>query len=470
MIVFISLLGAAFVLWLCSVNWRLSVKSALYAVVLEGALRKWVFPQASELIYFLKDGILLGAYIGYFTRERAAFRHLVGRGGILGLLVAMTFILFLQAFNPSLNSVLVGILGAKGYLLYVPLAFLLPDLFRSTEELHRYLRWYLVFCIPICLLGIAQFFAPVDSVLNVYAPSEVDAEVVAFEEGNVRVTGTFPYLGGYSVYLTLCLALLFALLIYTRRWPWRLALGTALLLIVANSFMTGARAVVLSALILLVGFIVYSLFERSPRSRLVSVVLILACGFCGLASIKVFPTAIEAFMNRANDDSDSVTERIGNSFVEPWLGFQYSGVVGYGVGATQVACFALRDQLRLGPPAARPPPAEGEMLRVMLELGAFGFILWYGLRLYFLWLLWRTCRTLRQPMLRHLALAAFLFHALMFNGQLVTNTTTGVFYWFLAGFAFLLPRLDARWVALQRRQLSRRATTVSPRLVAPLGR
>ena len=442
MIFVIGLLGAAFVLWLCSRDWRVSVKTALYVVVLEGALRKWVLPQASELIYFLKDGILLGAYIGYFNRERAAFRHLTARGGILGLLMAMVFILFFEVLNPALNSVLVGILGAKGYLLYIPLAFLLPDLFRSTEELQRYLRWYLLFCILVCLLGIAQFFAPADSALNVYAPSEVETEVVAFEEGNVRVTGTFPFLAGYGVYLTLCLSLLFALLIHQRRWNWRLAMGATLLLIIVNSFMTGSRGVVLSAVILLAGFVVYSLFEKSPRSRALSVVLIVACGLCGLASIKVFPTAVEAFISRATGDSDSVTQRIGNGFLEPLLGLQYSGVSGYGAGSTQVACFALRDQLHLGPPAAYPPPAEGEMLRVALELGAFGFLVWYALRLYFLWRLLRITRTLRHPVLRHLAVAAFLFHALVFNGQLVTNTAVGVFYWFLAGFAFLLPKLD----------------------------
>ena len=442
MLILIGFLGAAALLWLCSLDWRKSVKTALYAVVLEGALRKWVLPQASELIYFLKDGVLLGAYIGYFKRERAAFRSLSSRGGLLGLLVAMVIILFFQLLNPALNSVLVGILGAKGYLLYIPLAFLLPDLFRSTEELQRYLRWYLVFCIPICLLGIAQFFAPADSFLNVYAPSEVEVEVVAFEQGNVRVTGTFPFLVGFGVYLTFNLALLFAVFVHQRRWLWRLALGGVLLLIFVDSLMTGSRSVVLADLLLLAGFVIYSLFETAVRSRWLAIVLIAACGICGVASVGLFPTAMEAFMSRANSDSDSVSQRIGGSFLEPLIGLQYSGLGGYGAGATQVACYALRDQLHLGPPAAFPPPSEGEMLRVMLELGAFGFVVWYGLRLYFLLLLWRTSRSLRQPALRHLALAAFLFHALVFNGQLVTNTTVGVFYWFLAGFAFLLPKLD----------------------------
>ena len=47
---------------LSSLNWRRSLKTVLVLVVLEGALRKWVLPQASDLLYFLKDFILINAF------------------------------------------------------------------------------------------------------------------------------------------------------------------------------------------------------------------------------------------------------------------------------------------------------------------------------------------------------------------------------------------------------------------------
>ena len=214
------------------------------------------------------------------------------------------------------------------------------------------------------------------------------------------------------------------------------------------------------------GFVLFSIFERSARSRLLSLVLVVACGIGGLVSAKAFPTAVDAFLSRAGGQSDSIIERIGKGFAEPFQVLNVTGLGGFGAGATQVACFALRDQLRLGPPATYPPPAEGEMLRVMLELGPFGFIAWYGLRLYFLWMLWRASRSVRQPVLRHLGLAAFLFHALVFNGQLVTNTAVGVFYWFLAGFAFLLPTLDRRWQTAQARPVPPRPRPLPTQPVA----
>ena len=52
--------------------WRLSVFGALLLVIVEGAIRKWLLPGLSEVVYFAKDGVLLLAY-GLFLlapRER----------------------------------------------------------------------------------------------------------------------------------------------------------------------------------------------------------------------------------------------------------------------------------------------------------------------------------------------------------------------------------------------------------------
>jgi hypothetical protein len=89
-----------------------------------------------------------------------------------------------------------------------------------------------------------------------------------------------------------------------------------------------------------------------------------------------------------------------------------------------------------------PTYYEAEMGRVALELGPIGFGLWYGLRVSLLISLWLVFRKLKRPFLRELALAAFLIHAIQINGHLVFHHTFSVYYWFLSGFIFLLPRLE----------------------------
>src|SRR5436309_12528661 len=94
-------------------RWRQAVQAAMFLVILEGAIRKWLFPGAQDLVYFAKDVVLVGCYAGFLrSRERARYKvpsmpalriALVGGAG-LGLL---------EIFNPALPNLLVGILGFK---------------------------------------------------------------------------------------------------------------------------------------------------------------------------------------------------------------------------------------------------------------------------------------------------------------------------------------------------------------------
>ena len=45
---------------------RQAVVAALTLAIFEGAIRKWVFPEYHQWVYFAKDFLLLGAYLGFF--------------------------------------------------------------------------------------------------------------------------------------------------------------------------------------------------------------------------------------------------------------------------------------------------------------------------------------------------------------------------------------------------------------------
>ena len=103
----------------------------------------------------------------------------------------------------------------------------------------------------------------------------------------------------------------------------------------------------------------------------------------------------------------------------------------------------IRARFGLPAPEVAPPEAENEPVRVMLELGVMGFLIWYAIKFYFILALWRTRVHLRNPFLKNLALAAFLVHLTLFTGTTVLNHTVHVYYWLMAGFIFLLPHLDS---------------------------
>jgi hypothetical protein len=440
----IAIFGAVILLVISSWNWRRAVKTALVLAVIEGAIRKWVLPQASDLVYFLKDIILLGAYARYFIYEHKSKRAVALPGLKILLWVAMILI-GLQVFNIRLASAAVGMFGFKAYLLYVPLCFMLRDVFRSTEELQSFLKWYLLLVIPVGALGALQFFSPPNSPINTYVAGE-EADIATFggpdDIVRARITGTFSYISGYTAYLTVCQALLFSLLAVKLNKVWMAILIGGQALLMGNMFMTGSRGPVFSGVIVFAGFLIFNQLARAREVRKALTMLLLTAVVCGVASVYWFGDALDAFWQRVTT-SDSTSERMASSFTEPLIFLSDPEVLGYGAGATHPGGAGLRARFGLTEPSVAPPEAENETVRVMLELGVFGFLVWYVLKLYLILALWRTRVQTRNPFLKNLALAAFLVHAIMFTGTTVLNHTAHVYFWFMAGFIFLLPRLDS---------------------------
>lgn len=430
------------IIWLSSLNWRRTVKVVFFLVIFEGVLRKWVLPQASDIIYFFKDLVLLGAYLGYYLTSEPKYPVKIN-GITITIFMALAWSTF-QAFNPSLGSPIIGFFGLKAYFFYVPLMWMLPSLFQSEEDLYCSLRNYLLLAIPVCLLAIVQFFSPLSSPINVYAGGhEGTAGFDSFHV--VRVTGTFPYILGYSSYLITCFSLLVPLLTIKQTPLWRFLTLAEAFLVVGTSFMTGSRGLLVYEVLFVLGYACVlvitqpSIASRATKQLILPIILI-------SASIpKFFSKALDAFSSRATTASDSghFLERVFSAFAEPELAIQFKGLDGYGTGATHQATTALRRAFQLSLREA-PPPAEGELGRIVLELGPLGFFFWYGLRLCLIFSIWSVFMKLKTPFLRQLALTAFLLHLINITAQLVFNNTFAIYYWFFSGFIFLLPELETR--------------------------
>lgn len=427
-------------------NWRRSVIAALVIAVLEGALRKWLFPQSSQLIYFLKDFILIGAYLQFFYFDRSPRLQLPYKNLILSMIGLSLAWGLIQAFNPSLGSPIIGLFGVKNYYLYIPLMWLVANLFETEADLYRFLRSYMLLLIPIGLLAIAQFFSPPSSPLNVYVWDEADIAVAVGAGGAVRVTGTFSYLAGYVIYLVFCLCLLLPLLIQKQPRFWQWAALAEISLLVITAFMTASRGLIITCILMFIGFLVlqatsgFSILFRNIRKLALPITIAF-----GVAFWKYYE-AVDAFWLRVTSNQD-VGNRIISSFTEVLANFQYKALDGYGIGSTFQANPIIRSLFGLPSGESIPVYYESEMGRIALELGPFGFFLWYGLKLLLLGLLGLTYLRLKRPLLRQLALSAFLLQAISFNGQLVYNHTANLFQWFLYGFIFLLPHLEhvAHW-------------------------
>jgi hypothetical protein len=419
-------------------SWRRSIQLVFVLLVIEGALRKWVLPQASDLMYFLKDFVLIAAYTNFLVSER---RRLVFKLSVINTLVLLLagWCIF-QIFNPSLGSPLVGLFGLRGYLLYIPLMWIVPILFQSQESLHKFLRSHLLLTIPVGLLGIAQFFSPPSSPLNIYTPG--DLAVATFGVANiVRVTGTFSYISGYTIYLLICFGCLIPLLSNRQSYAWKLILIFELCLVSVNSLMTGARGLIIFEVLFLLGYLSIKVLTQ-PQTTLRLFKQFLPPTIIAITVATLwFQPAIDAFWLRTTSNQD-LSSRVVSTLAEPIQFSAYKELDGYGPGATHQATPSLRRAFDLPAGESIPTYYEGEVGRVALELGPFGSLLWYGLRLSILWALWRVFWRLKSPLLRDLALAASLIQAIQITSFLVFHHTFSVYYWFFSSFVFLLPRLE----------------------------
>jgi hypothetical protein len=436
----VILAGGAAMVWSFR-RWRTALQLALVLMIFEGAIRKWIFPGAQDLIYFAKDVLLLGVY-GGFLRDRSRLRmRPLPQPLLYGLLALSVLLGLLQIFNPALPNLLVGLSGFKAYFFYVPLVFVVPAALPSDAALYRFLRRYCLISIPVGLLAMAQFLSPASSMLNTYARTNEEAYIATFGSStHVRVTATFSFITGYSSYL-LAMAILVLCLVAAARWQFRgnLLMFGALGLTLLPMLMTGSRGPVLF-LVLLFPFYWWLAVIRERGGGVAFGRLLVALGLVGGILVSTGQNAIDAFRGRAEAGSD-MRNRITSPLLSPYLLLPDSGLTGFGIGATHQTAPTLA-------PGLAPYSwlhgllVEVESGRVMLELGAVGFLLIYFLRAYLSFFALRQVFTLRTRFHRALATASFLFSLTALPGVVVFDVTSDVYYWFFAGLLLLAIRLD----------------------------
>jgi O-antigen ligase len=461
----IALAFAGLLLVLSARFWRIGTWAALVLMIYEGALRKWFLPQFQEHIYFLKDILLLGAYVGCFFGARLMRnRPLVQRHAANVIIALYAAFCLLQVLNPRLPNWKIGLYGFESYLFYIPLMYMVPELLPDERTLRRFVTGLLAVSAVPLVLGLVQFNLPADHPLNRYVWS--DQAIATFGAGldHARVTSTFSYITGYSAFLTGLAVVLLAVALFERRRGIRVLLYGALLLTVADLLMTGSRAPVAQfalAAPVVVLFTLASSAKRHVRAALVALVALALLGF-GVATF--FADAHHAFADRVVTNDTENVERVARLWTGTLDAIHNGGVVGYGIGATLPGSTFLNDS---GPTADGPPWVEAELEHVVVETGLVGFLLTLAVRILLPLQLYRSLRQFPQSNARPLLAAALVFVIINLPMQIIVSRTAGMMYWFMAGFAFI----PGRWaLAHADRVYARRISMAQPLPNLAIGR
>jgi hypothetical protein len=439
--------------------WQKLIWSVMFLVVCEGAIRKWLLPNYQAQIYLVKDGLLGLAYLLFLMSKPAPGPHVRAMAG-LKIIIMMSFMYFaLELLNPNSPSFAVSLVGFKNYLLYVPLAFVVPYMFSSSEDLKQKLRNYATLMIPFAALGLVQFGFGPDHWINGYVSYDSEALGAAVIFGDVpkaRTSGTFSYIGGYTTFLTVMFSLAAGLATSER---WRVSGNLLILSLLAVStaamFTTGSRAPI------------YTLILTSPlmlliwRSRrLISmkdVVRIgVICAIMWVAVSLIAPDAIEAYSYRAQHSDDPII-RIFSPVIELWGVFGLTPLIGTGIGSTHGSAATImgtNSYWWLGGVIV-----ESETARVYQEAGIFGFLLVYAARIWLVIAAIRVGLRFKTPLYAAMSGVIAAFFAQSIALTVVNNPTEGIYYWFCAGLVFCMHRLEQGESALSSASLNGRATT-----------
>jgi len=362
----------------------------------------------------------------------------------LALLAALVAI---QVFNPDIESLLVGLVGLKVWLFYIPMAFIGYHLVRSRRDLDRVLKLMCMTALVPAIVGIVEavllYTGNSSLVYSLYGDAAYTSTqgFAAVQVGGatlLRVPSTFSFVAQYYVFMTAMVAIGYA-------W-WRMAppntsqrharvLVWAILLIAVLT--SGARGAIAFIPLLLLAILI---IEGGLGTRAIGVLVTLGVGLLltfGLVGAN--PTGVVgSLLENARIQFDTVIVTGAEEASKDLL-------TGIGTGTdTNAIRYVTDDEGQQF--SATNGWQESYWAKSILELGIGGFILVIiALGAVFVSGV-RTHRRLRDPGLR--ALSASILGLMVWafantpKGQYLDFDPLNIYFWLFAGILFKLAVLD----------------------------
>jgi hypothetical protein len=405
----------------------------LYFVsLIEGVFINYFYPQ--KIFLLGKDVLVLYIYLLFLLQGH--LRAALARTGTLLIPLGLYAALYtVHVFNPAMNNVLVGLVGLRVAIFYLPLLFVGQVAFESHAEVARFVRTTLLLTIPVCAYGIYQNFGGEDHIATLGRGYVERGVALLYGNGKsveytFRTLSTFTYSSSFSIFIILMAPLLWALY-RGARGAWRWAAACALLLLLAAQISSGGRqALVFTAAALLL----CELLQQGRLSRKLWAPLLLgvglALGFFVLGEDKL--SRYEAIL-----DVDQVRWRYETYFVRHNLDAIRESPLGLGAGSASTAA------RHIGGLSFRA--TETFISKLAYEVGLPGILALLWLMSALCRRLWQVTRGLVDPELALLARAMLAIAVIVlltsFNGWPLDVPPMNALFWAFAGVALALPAL-----------------------------
>ncbi len=198
----------------------------LLLLIFEGALRKWVLPQFSDILLIIRDPLALFLLVKASTLKIYYSNSFLLQIWVIAI-ISLGFTLTLG--HQNLN---VAIYGIRVFLLHLPLVFLMGHVFDKNDVI-KVGKFFLYLSIPMTILLIAQFFSPQTAWVNRGVGGDLSGAGFDGALGYLRPPGTFSFTNGTSSFYGLLAAFLLYFLFVSETIPVLLLVLSGISLLIA---------------------------------------------------------------------------------------------------------------------------------------------------------------------------------------------------------------------------------------------
>ena len=422
-----------------------------WLLIMEGALRKWMLPGYSHILFFIRDPFVLLVY--WYALRGGLFKRpspfLVA--GLVFAAIAPLLAMIQIAHISDNRMVTIVIYGWRQYFLYLPLPFVIA---RAVDEkfLWGFARQVFVAVILTAPLMFVQFHSPASSVLN---RGSSEDEALQFKSGDlyedkIRANGFFTSTAGVGNIVPAALALALAAWVTPagRRRISILKLVPAVAATASCLAFSGSRGAFAAVALVVLSSMLVGLLVRDGGTRLRALVIPgVVCVIGAVLYPIVFPDAFETMMARAaiTDTFGSGAGSygiVGRAFHEVYDFVYLMGdapFAGYGLGLGGNGRAFLGDESNA---LLQNAYAESDWQRHIVDLGPLIGVFFILYRVILTGDLLR--RTVVATVRARDPLPVLLFGYVgigVFYGQLTGNGTTGGFLWLFLGLTLASCRL-----------------------------
>ena len=252
----------------------------LLLFILEGALRKWIFPSLSTPLLMVRTPIVIYMFVIDF--QRGWIRNMYAKG-----LMVMSTICFFTALALGHHNIFIAAFGWHNYFLHFPFIAIAARLL-TRDDVIKMGKCILYISVPMTLLIILQFYSPQSAWVNIGVGGE-GSSGFGGAMGYYRPSGTFSFTSGYTAFESLVCSFLIFYFMENTNIPQNLRIKKVHLYIIAFCYVlclpySMSRSMIFMTVIIIVFVALCSSWNVKMLNKMLLVIL--SIGFISFLAIK----------------------------------------------------------------------------------------------------------------------------------------------------------------------------------------